>query len=488
MNTPTSTPDRYRFEELVDSWILGELQGEELREFESLVAARADWKAEAEDLRGILVPVRTAHKAIKAPAGLLSGALQKARGAEVISMPVTTGSRQMAVARRSALPNYMMMAASLVVGIAVSAVYFSQTEGTSSTVAKGSPESTPGESSLNNQAVALNTAPAAQGKVGGTADPRFNHESAEGTTGRFGSAPDAVPGEVVVAEEEAEKKLDRREMLRQRAEEIAKEEAAKQEAELQDEIAVVESAKLDNSSYQYNVQGSEVVALSGKAAELEEIVPAAVAAPVAEFARVDSSRFPGAKDFSPASDAAVPLAIPVVGDVAAAVVPEAPAVATVAEVAAVSNRQAFLEKQARETNGDVISVLNPASGKEELTVAFASARDVERFLNRVKTVPVSVRRSEVTAEARDVLATQDVTRPSAVMLPGYTALRKGKTPQSTGTSSPLAGEVEMLNFAALQGRLKIDDRGRYILQVGEAVEDGVVLPELLKSVQPVRRY
>ncbi|MDX1971267.1 MAG: hypothetical protein SFY68_01910, partial [Candidatus Sumerlaeia bacterium] len=351
MNTPTSTPDRYRFEELVDSWILGELQGDKLREFEALMAARSDWKAEAEDLRGILVPVRTAHKAIKAPAGLLSGALQKARGAEVISMPLS-GSAPAALPRRSPLPNYIMMAASLVVGIAVSAVYFSQTEGTNSTVAKGSPESATGESSLNNQAIALNTASAAQGKVGATADPRFNHESAtQGATGRFGAAPDTVPGEVVIAEEEAEKKLDRRELLRQRAEEIAKEEAAKQEAELQDEIALAESAKLDNESDTLVAQGQEAVALSGKAAELEESVPASVAAPVAEIARMDSSRFPGAKDFSPASDAAAPMAIPAVGDVAAGA-PEALAVATVAEAAAVSNQQAFLEKQARETNGN----------------------------------------------------------------------------------------------------------------------------------------
>lgn len=71
---------RARFEELLDDWAKDNLSATDRHAFEELMESNKDWKQEAEDHKKILTALRSNHQNIKAPAGLLSGAMQKARG------------------------------------------------------------------------------------------------------------------------------------------------------------------------------------------------------------------------------------------------------------------------------------------------------------------------------------------------------------------------------------------------------------------------
>jgi len=70
---------RARFEELLDDWAKEDLSAPDRHAFEELMNSNKDWKKEAEDHKKILTALRSNHKNIKAPAGLLSGAMKKAR-------------------------------------------------------------------------------------------------------------------------------------------------------------------------------------------------------------------------------------------------------------------------------------------------------------------------------------------------------------------------------------------------------------------------
>ncbi|MCB2156877.1 hypothetical protein KQI84_18520 [bacterium] len=76
---------RERFEELLDPWLMGELGAEEQAEFEQLLHADPELAEEAEDHRE-LAGLMAGAPVPAAPAGLLAGALEKAKAAEVIEI------------------------------------------------------------------------------------------------------------------------------------------------------------------------------------------------------------------------------------------------------------------------------------------------------------------------------------------------------------------------------------------------------------------
>jgi hypothetical protein len=84
---------RDRFDELVGDYAEGALAPADRAEFEALCAAHPEWRAEAEDERRLVESLR-AMPQVAAPAGLLAGALKKARTAEVVEVaPPSGGSR-----------------------------------------------------------------------------------------------------------------------------------------------------------------------------------------------------------------------------------------------------------------------------------------------------------------------------------------------------------------------------------------------------------
>ncbi|MBI5154913.1 hypothetical protein HZA57_06720, partial [Candidatus Poribacteria bacterium] len=68
---------RERFEELLDDWARGRLTPDEAREFDALAGSGEDWREEAEAHRALLRAI-SAARAVRAPEGLLAGALEKA--------------------------------------------------------------------------------------------------------------------------------------------------------------------------------------------------------------------------------------------------------------------------------------------------------------------------------------------------------------------------------------------------------------------------
>ncbi len=615
-----STPNRYRFEELVDDYLLSRLSVEDSEEFQELITNNPEWKTEAYALKEAFSALRTEHVQIKAPANLLSGALSKARettGAYVLTYSAflddaTPESPQfnnradndyVQLQKTKRLPKIYLMAASVAAILLISAVYFSSNpfgeDANSTSIAEGifvndtmiasAPDDIENDSA--GRKLSAKVANAEQDQADTTPDGSllYNPDSAQiiGRPSVVFSKGDATPKSDIVSLDQANQVASAPPKSRsQRVLELA--EAAKIEAQAKENeqstealeasgsetvrvLASVPQAQVNTDSLDQADKNTGLPELQSAASAPQEQV---VAVAKIELERETSNQNDLLRDLGsmalrsasevsesttvqdlaelevipdPAFAAEIAASEPNnANDISIVQAPEANALemttnssgflgeqelrklpgspsfgasarTTPAQITATAQPQPipssvaeFLRAQARETNGTVVEnqqanpsayaiadsnfpTANRADSTNAFRVRFSSGLEVERFLNRLKSVPVSVRYAP-TSESESFTNNPSITaastqRRQTAMLPGYRAMRGSRSPSSTvsarSTGKPI---IEEFNFEGYKGFIQVDENGDFVLTLGTDVDSGKPLPEVLRDLQPVRRY
>lgn len=533
-----STQNRYRFEELLDDYLLSRLSPEEEAEFSLLMQENAEWKAEANELKAAVSTLRSDHSRVKAPAGLLSGAVKKARGeGNVLEFDSLAKEKALASAqpKPAGVPRIYLMAASIAAVAVVSAVYFANNPATSKPgstasakqTAFGSADSTPAMiASLPEGNVQPQTAGSPLPDSTLMFDPNAGGTDANPRRERIMNKGDGTPKADIVDKQleiaDAPPRQTRRELLEELSKKAKEEERLKAENGLlktnelvADEVAEVTllaqavdapAEAKDELSNAFSDDKIELAVASvaaepevtGKSEPITEATPfysyqasetpmLALASPEAQPApaarsmgRAELAKLPGAPKSS-ADEEASANAFALEVDLA----DENPLQVASAPIAQNDSVQEFLRAQAQATNGQEVS----STGTEQFRAQFASSTDLERFLNRLKTVPVSVRHSSASSldSSLGVESTRE-NRPTA-MLPGYRAMRSARTPATSVSVKQVAKPViEEFNFSGTKGVIEVNEAGEYVISIGEELESGKPLPEVLRDLQPVARY
>lgn len=592
-----STQNRYRFEDLLDDFLLSRLSPEEEREITSLMDEHAEWKAEALELKAAVSTLRQENAQTKAPAGLLAGALQKARQpVNVVEMdlapsPLSASAKKpqetipaQLDSKPAGFPKVYLMAASILAVVVVSAVYFAQM-----------PESTVGKSTLAQDSKAINGSfDIADATISPktTAEKQITRQQAAPSTVASQMMDPAQPpknkrtdnilmnkgdgtpkAEVVplirdettlaeapktrsqqlveLAEQKKQEELNAQALdAMNEAEKMASGEMAQLDEAFSDEfaedlmqnsleeessltgIALVPTevgeqtmtAELDSDLEQepLTFQDSDfataitavpsVPALEGET----ELYSLSLARSVDEqtnngrMSETELRKLPGAAKSSSTANTLKTAAVlesssapldspranptPIQETARPAIVPEEFIVKREIAQSVTKNQAtteipepilAYLAAQAKESDA-VEMKTNEQPVVSAFHARFDSRANAERFLTRLKSVPVSVRQAAATTSNKD---SEEPIEPKTAMLPGYKAMRSGHAESSTGVSAKEGKRIiEEFNFDGYEGQIVIEPSGQYTITISPDLESGKPLPDLLQELQPVRRF